>query len=96
MSQQQHIIFDLDGTIIDSKPEIISTYLKVFTQCPPPREIDTNKLNFGTTLQDVLKQVYEDESDQKKAKLLFSPRHTINPTIFRPIFIRKLSQHWIT
>ncbi len=73
MDQKQHIIFDLDGTLIDSKPEIISTYKKVFEQIVPPNEIEYEEINYGNTLAAILNKVYNQNSELvEKAKLLFS------------------------
>jgi phosphoglycolate phosphatase-like HAD superfamily hydrolase len=73
MSTKQHIIFDLDGTLIDSKPEIISTYKKVFEEIVPPHEIEYEEINYGNTLTAILEKVYNQHSALiEKAKLLFS------------------------
>ena len=69
----KHIIFDLDGTIIDSKNEILKTYKLVFDQIRPDVAPDLDKLNYGLTLGDLLKSVYGNEPDKiTKAKLLFA------------------------
>jgi phosphoglycolate phosphatase len=73
MSTKQHIIFDLDGTLIDSKPEIISTYKKVFEEIVPPHLIEYEEINYGNTLTAILEKVYNQNSTLiEKAKLLFS------------------------
>lgn len=73
MNQKQHIIFDLDGTLIDSKPEIISTYKKVFEEIVPPSEIEYEEINYGNTLTAILEKVYNHNSNLiEKAKVLFS------------------------
>jgi phosphoglycolate phosphatase len=73
MNQERHIIFDLDGTLIDSKPEIISTYKKVFEKILPPLEIDYEDINFGATLSAILNKVYNQNTELvEKAKILFS------------------------
>lgn len=73
MSTKQHIIFDLDGTLIDSKPEIISTYKKVFEEIVPPHVIEYEEINYGNTLTAILEKVYNQHSALiEKAKLLFS------------------------
>ncbi len=43
MTDRRHIIFDLDGTIIDSKNEILKTYKIVFGKVPPAIAPDTRK-----------------------------------------------------
>jgi phosphoglycolate phosphatase len=73
MVPKQHIIFDLDGTLIDSKPEIISTYKKVFEQIIPPTEIEYEEINYGNTLSAILHKVYNQNSELvEKARILFS------------------------
>jgi len=73
MNQKQHIIFDLDGTLIDSKPEIIGTYKKVFKEIAPPKEIEYEKINYGNTLTAILHKVYNQDIELvEKAKGLFS------------------------
>ena len=69
----QHIIFDLDGTIIDSKNEILKTYKLVFEEIRPAVAPVVDKLNSGLTLGDLLKSVYGNEPEKiAKAKLLFA------------------------
>lgn len=71
--QSHHIIFDLDGTLIDSKPEIIYTYKEVFKQIPPTRPVDFTKMNFGATLRTVLAEVYANDVDlTERARALFA------------------------
>lgn len=67
----KHLIFDLDGTLIDSKPEIISTYQKVFQHIPP--EINTNilEVDFGQSLMTILNGLYLNESLKLQARQLF-------------------------
>jgi phosphoglycolate phosphatase-like HAD superfamily hydrolase len=66
MSTKQHIIFDLDGTLIDSKPEIISTYKKVFEEIVPPHVIEYEEINYGNTLTAILEKVYNQSLKSKK------------------------------
>lgn len=69
----KHIIFDLDGTIIDSKPEIISTYTKVFSEIPVSQPVDFDLVDFGATLNQVLLYIYKNEPDKiALAKQLFA------------------------
>lgn len=68
----KHIIFDLDGTLIDSKEEILKTYQIVFNEIKP-QVVNLAIINYGATLQDVLSNVYgEDFNKIEKAKILFS------------------------
>ena len=68
----QHIIFDLDGTLIDSKNEIFKTYKTVFEQIPPAKMPEIEELDYGQTINDVLKSVYGDDMVRiGEAKQLF-------------------------
>jgi phosphoglycolate phosphatase len=69
--EKTHIIFDLDGTLIDSKNEIISTYNKVFKEIKPPSEIDFNAVDFGGNIQTILKYIYKEDSLIVEARKLF-------------------------
>jgi phosphoglycolate phosphatase-like HAD superfamily hydrolase len=73
-SNTHHIIFDLDGTLIDSKKEIIKTYQLVFRDIIPTEKPDFDRMNYGSTLKAVLKSVYKNDPDNKieQAKKLFS------------------------
>jgi len=62
-----HIIFDLDGTLIDSRPEIKSAYEKVCKKIVPGRLVDFNEINYGQTLPSILKYIYD--GDEEKMKL---------------------------
>lgn len=74
-----NIIFDLDGTLIDSRNEIISTYRQVFEQIPPHISVDPNNLNFGATLQNVLASVYGSNNELiDSAKSLFSSIYDVS------------------
>lgn len=74
-----NIIFDLDGTLIDSRNEIASTYLHVFDRIKPAYQVDPQKLNFGATLQQVLKDVYgENPKVVEQAKILFSSIYDVS------------------
>jgi len=72
-NKKHHIIFDLDGTLIDSKNEILKTYRLVFNEVPPATMPDLEKLNYGLTIFDLLKGIYVEDDDKiVKAKTLFS------------------------
>jgi len=67
-----HIIFDLDGTLVDSRFEMISTYKKVFAQLPPVNNINAETLDFGAALPVILESVYgKNEILIEKGKSLF-------------------------
>ena len=73
MKEFKHIIFDLDGTIIDSKSEIIFTYTKLLEQIPTEHHLDLNSIDFGANLNDVLNYIYKaDNSKKRQAKELFA------------------------
>jgi phosphoglycolate phosphatase len=68
-----HIIFDLDGTLIDSKPEIEDAFRKTFSDVPASSAIAFDAISFGATLNSVLESVYQGDTDRiKKAKQKFS------------------------
>lgn len=70
---ERHVIFDLDGTVIDSREEIIRTYHLVFQKIIPAKSPDTETINPGATLNQVLEAVYEgDHEKARKAKSLFA------------------------
>jgi phosphoglycolate phosphatase len=60
------IIFDLDGTLIDSKKEIQKTYLSVFEEIRPNAFPDVSALNYSLTLQNLLKSVYCGKDEEVK------------------------------
>lgn len=67
-----HLIFDLDGTLIDSRREMIDTYKQVFAQLPPVNDVDPETLDFGAALPVILESVYgKDELLKQKARTLF-------------------------
>ncbi|MES1221464.1 MAG: HAD family hydrolase [Bacteroidota bacterium] len=67
------IIFDLDGTLIDSKPEIQEAFRKTFSEVPPASVVEFDAINFGATLNSVLDSVYKSDSALiSKAKQKFS------------------------
>lgn len=68
-----HIIFDLDGTLIDSKPEILDTFRRTFSEVPASSAIKYDAINFGATLNSVLETVYNCDTERiSKAKKKFS------------------------
>jgi phosphoglycolate phosphatase len=68
-----HIIFDLDGTLIDSKPEIEDAFRKTFSDVPASSVIAFEAISFGATLNSVLENVYQGDTDRiTKAKQKFS------------------------
>jgi phosphoglycolate phosphatase len=69
----KHIIFDLDGTLIDSKPEIEDTFRKTFSEVQVSSQSAAASINFGATLNSVLEDVYMGDADKiMKAKKTFS------------------------
>lgn len=72
MMEAAHIIFDLDGTLIDSRGELIDTYKKVFAQLPPTQPADPENIDYGAALPVILAGIYgSDEAVLKRAKELF-------------------------
>ena len=70
---RKHIILDLDGTLIDSKNEILSTYKKVFDDILPDAYPELQRLNYGLSINDLLRGVYRGENDKiVGAKKLFA------------------------
>ncbi len=61
------VIFDLDGTLLDTRPAIEASFLHVFEQYLPGREFsDEEKAGFmGPTLQQTFKQYLPDEDTEK-------------------------------
>ena len=72
----EHLIFDLDGTIIDSREEIKANYEVVFRQIPPKQPVDTAGLDYSINITELLKSVYgNDEAKVGLAKRLFSEKY---------------------
>lgn len=67
MTVATHIIFDLDGTLIDSRPEIESTYRKVCEAIPPADPVDFDQINYGMTLPAILDIIYKGDRDKMAA-----------------------------
>ena len=68
----KHIIFDLDGTLIDSKSEVLKTYLLVLNEIAPPYPVNTYRLDYSVNINDQLKSIYlEDIESIINAKRLF-------------------------
>ena len=68
------IIFDLDGTLIDSKNEILDTYFKVFNLIKPTKKnFKIEDINFSSSLNAILADLFEnDQTLISKAKFLFT------------------------
>ena len=71
---KKHIILDLDGTIIDSRNEILKTYCIVFDKIVPDKSPEIDKLNFSLTLHGLFQTVYAENEQDKivAAKKLFA------------------------
>lgn len=69
----KHVIFDLDGTLIDSKNEIENTYRKVFEKITPLEKINYEAINYGETLNSILEDIYKNNKRLiQQAKIEFS------------------------
>lgn len=83
----QHIIFDLDGTLIKSKQEIIKTYQAVFREIIPPKKTDIESINYHATLQTVLETVYGNDAENiAHAKSLFSAYYDVSQFEETPLY----------
>ena len=72
----KHLIFDLDGTIIDSREEIKKNYSIVFDKIQPQTQIDLDLLNYSINITDLLTSVYGDNSEIiQAAKRIFSEHY---------------------
>jgi phosphoglycolate phosphatase len=68
-----HVIFDLDGTLIDSRREILNTYKKVTDEIAPSGSVDLESIDYGATLHSVLSSIYQNNSLQiDEARTMFS------------------------
>jgi len=73
MNAPTHIIFDLDGTLIDSKREILKTYQLVFDAFPPSTKPNIEQLDYGLSIRELLVSVYnEDHENIEAAKAHFA------------------------
>ena len=95
-----HVIFDLDGTLIDSRHEIRNTYSKVFEEILPFKAINYNSINYGDTLQSILENIYDNDSLQiSKAKIRFAELYDnssfLDTTLYPSVFdiLKKLYQN---
>lgn len=80
--EKTHIIFDLDGTLIDSREEIIKTYSKVFLEIPPLKDVDYNSINYGDTLLSILGKIYDNDTVLiSKAKVKFADFYDNSPFV---------------
>ncbi len=72
----KNIIFDLDGTLIDSAPSILRTIKKVLDQFSyiPTRSLDPNLI--GPPLKEIL-QVISGESDSERLNILIESFKTV-------------------
>ncbi|MES2836968.1 MAG: HAD family hydrolase [Bacteroidota bacterium] len=70
--KNKNIIFDLDGTLIDSKLEVLSTYKKVISEIAPSQKFDETNIDYGANLNSVLSSIYKNETEKiAQAKQLF-------------------------
>lgn len=70
--RHKNIIFDLDGTLIDSKLEVLNTYKKVIDEITPLQKFDETNIDYGANLNTVLSSIYKSETEKiAQAKQLF-------------------------
>lgn len=62
--EMTHVIFDLDGTLIDSRPEIELTYRKVVREIVPAQPVDFDQINYGQTLPAILQFIYGEDTEK--------------------------------
>lgn len=55
-----HLIWDLDGTLVNSEPEIISTIQKSLAQINVSMEAVTSKLRIGPPIRDVIRNAFSE------------------------------------
>lgn len=66
------IIFDLDGTLVDSKNEVLSTYKKVISEIAPSNQFNDSTFDYGANINTVLTSIYKNDFEKiSKAKKIF-------------------------
>jgi phosphoglycolate phosphatase len=61
------VIFDFDGTLVNSSPEIIHAYRIVTKKIAPKKEYLLNDITIGPSLNEISQQIF-DENDTEKRK----------------------------
>lgn len=85
-----HIIFDLDGTLIDSRPEIESTYKKVCSEVIPEQPVNFDAINYGQTLPAILNFIYGEAQEKiaeakNKFTELYDDSTFVNTTLYNGV-----------
>ncbi|MBX3165024.1 MAG: HAD family hydrolase [Bacteroidetes bacterium] len=92
----QHIIFDLDGTLVDSKQEVLDTFKQVCEKLPPSDPLDLNSISLTATLQATLEIIYKGDAKKiTEAKNIFSEVYdnsTFEKTLLYPHVYETLKQ----
>ena len=55
------VVFDLDGTLVDSKPAIKACFIKITLQLAPSRLDFAKNILIGPTLQETASQILTEE-----------------------------------
>ena len=64
-----YLIFDLDGTLVDSRPGILFSLKQAVRQVFPDSKPDSLEFNIGAPVREMLKRALEKPSEQKLDKL---------------------------
>lgn len=92
----KHIIFDFDGTLVDSKEEILDTYKRLCEKLPPPEKLDLDTISLTGTMQATLEIIYKNNvSDIEKAKKIYAELYdnsTFEKTLLYPHVFETLKQ----
>lgn len=56
-----HLIWDMDGTLVNSEPEILSTIKKSLAQVGVPMEAATSKLRIGPPVKEVIRNAFTED-----------------------------------
>ena len=59
--EKLHLIWDMDGTLVNSEPEILSTIRKSLNQVGVPMEAATSKLRIGPPVREVMRNAFTED-----------------------------------
>ncbi len=66
----KNVIFDLDGTLVDSAPDIIETLSQAYRQVCPTIRISISRSIIGPPLSEMIKILTPDLDDQTQQKII--------------------------